>query len=276
VCARASSIVALVIQQPEGEKRPDVPVTPASTVGIAMLDVSVIVGVPTHGEVDEVGVGTVMSGLRPAPLVSVMPGGVVPSVNTDPVTVLEPGSVGSILLIEEVAAGAIVVGLQMPDMSDVPNEDVTGSGATEGVDEETNPGVIVALLEPTMVVVGVFVMMVVAVPVADLVIPVVGHIVIAPRDVPGIGPKVPRLSCTAPNRLPVAPTVGIVPGTDVGDVMGVAVDDVVGVAGARRVVVDPTWATAVPPPIKTTANIVRSKHCIKSLLDRCRATLVYF
>jgi hypothetical protein len=37
-----------------------------------------------------------------------------------------------------------------------------------------------------------------------------------------------------------------------------------GAAGARRVVVDLTWAAAVPQPNKTTANIVRSERCIKA------------
>jgi hypothetical protein len=228
--------------------------------GIARLDVSVIVEVPTHGDADEVGVGTVISGLRPAPLTSVVLSGVEPSVNTGPVIVLDPGSVDAVSLTEEVATGAAGVGLQKPDMFDVPNEDVTGSGATEENGTDVNPVVTVVPLESTIVVV----MVVVAVLVAELVIPIVGHIVIAPRDVPGIGPKVPRLNCTAPNGLPAVPTVGIVPGTAVGDVMGVAVDDVVRGAGPRRVFGEPTWATAVPQPIKTTANIVRSKRCIKA------------
>lgn len=46
---------------------------------MARLDVSVIV-VPTHGGN---AVGTMISGLRPAPLTSVMLSGVMPSVNTD-------------------------------------------------------------------------------------------------------------------------------------------------------------------------------------------------
>jgi hypothetical protein len=37
--------------------------------------------------------------------------------------------------------------------------------------------------------------------------------------------------------------------------MGAAFDDVVGVANPRRVFAESTWATAVPQPIKTTANI---------------------
>jgi hypothetical protein len=69
------------------------------------------------------------------------------------------------------------------------------------------------------------------------------------------------LSCTAPNGLPAAPSVGIVPGTAVGDVVA---GNVVGVAGARRVFVEQTWPTAVPLPNKTRANIGKSKRCIKA------------
>jgi hypothetical protein len=185
-------------------------------------------------------------------------GEVVPSVNTDSVIVLDPGSVEAVVLTEEVATGAVGVGLQNPDMLEVPNGDVTGSGATEEGDEDVNPGVPVVLLKPTTLVAGVVVRMGVAVLVAELAIPIVGHSVIAPRKVPGIGPKVPRLSCTAPNGLPAVPTVGIVPGMAIGNVM---VDDVVGVAGVRRVLVDPTWAAAVPQPIRTAANIMRTKRC---------------
>jgi hypothetical protein len=261
--------------------------------GIARLDVSVIPEIPAHGDADEVGVGTMISGLSPAPLTSVVLGGVVPSVNTGPVIVLDPGNVEAVLLTEEGATAAIGVGLQNPDMLSMPNVDMTGSGATEGDegvtgsgaagDEDVNPGVAVVLLEATTVVVGVVVTMGVAVVVVEIVIPVVGHTVIAPRDVPGIGPKVPRLSSTAPNGFPVAPIVGMVPGTAAGDVVGLAVedvmgidvDDVIGVAGARRVFTDPTWATAVPQPINTMAKIV-SKRCIKTSLIAVERTLVYF
>ena len=132
--------------------------------GMARLDVSVIVEVPTHGDAGEVGVGTVISGLRP-PLTSVVLSGVVPSVNTGPVLVLDPGRVEAVLLTEEVATGAVGVGLQMPDMFDVPNGDVTGSGATEEGGEDGNPGIPVVLLELTTIVVAVLV--------AELVIPAV-------------------------------------------------------------------------------------------------------
>jgi len=130
---------------------------------MARLEVSVIVEVPAHGDADEVGVGTVISGLRP-PLTSVVLSGVVPSVNTGPVLVLDPGRVEAVSLTEEVTTGAVGVGLQMPDTFDVPNEDVTGSGATEESGTDVNP-VPVVLLEPTTVVEAVLV--------AELVIPAV-------------------------------------------------------------------------------------------------------
>jgi hypothetical protein len=225
-----------------------------------------------QGDADKVGAGTVMSGLRPALLASMVPGGVVPSVNIDSVIVLEPGSVESMLLIEERVTAAAGSGLQNPDMFDVLNGDVIGNGATEGDgdvtgagagegDEDVNPG-IALVLELTTVVTGVVGTTIVASLVAELVIEVVGHMVIAPSEVPGIGPKVPRLSCTAPNWIPAVLTVGIVPGT----VMDVAIDEVVGLAGAPRVVADPTCATADPPPIKITADIVSKRFINVSLI----------
>jgi hypothetical protein len=70
----------------------------------------------------------------------------------------------------------------------------------------------------------------------------------------------------APNGLPLAPTIGTpTMGTPtVGIVPGTAIGDVMGVAGARRVFVDRTWATAVPQPNKTKTNIVRSERRIKT------------
>jgi hypothetical protein len=230
-----------------------------------VVDVSVIAEVPTQGDADEVGVGTVISGLSSASLTSAVLGGVVPSVNTGPVIVLDSGSVEAVPLIEERSTDAVGVGLQNPDMLSMPNVDITGSGAMDG-DEDVNPGVDAVLLEATTVVVGVVETMGAALVVVEIVIPVVGHTVIAPRDVPAIGPKVPRLSSMVPNGFPVTPIAGMVPGTAVGVVMGMAVDDVMGVAGVRRVVVDPTCATAVPQPIKTTADIARNKRCIKASL----------
>jgi hypothetical protein len=231
---------------------------------MAKLDVSADKVAP-QGDADKVSGGTVMSGLRPTVLTSMVLDGVVPSVSTGSVTVLDPGSVESMLLTDEVATDAVGAGLQNPDTLSIPNVDKTGSGAMEG-DVDANPGVAVVLLEARAVVVGVVVTMGVRVVVVEMVIPVVGHTVIAPRDVPGIGPKVPGLSSTAPNGHPVAPIVGMVPGT--------AVDEVVGLAGAPRAVADPTCATADPPPTKTTADIVSKRFINVSLI--AVETLVYF
>jgi hypothetical protein len=35
-------------------------------------------------------------------------------------------------------------------------------------------------------------------------------------------------------------------------------------AGARLILVEPTWATAMPPPNKSTAKTVGNKRCIKA------------
>jgi hypothetical protein len=220
-----------------------------------------------------VGVGTVISGLRPAPLTSMLLAGIVPSVNSASVIVLDPGSIESVLLMEELATGAVGAG-QKPDTADVPNEDVIGNGPTEITGEDVDPGSAVVLLDPTTVVVGVLVMMGVETLVVELVIPFVGHSVIAPRDVPGIGPRFPKMSWMAPNELAVAPTVGIVPGGAVGDDIGMTVDEVVGLADARRVVADPTCATADPQPTKTTADIVSKRFINVSLI--AVETLDYF
>jgi hypothetical protein len=96
--------------------------------------------------------------------------------------VLGAASVEAALLSEELALIAVPVGLHVPDRIDIPNGEAIGDDALEGGDEDANPGIPIALLAST------------AALVAELVIPVVGHIVIVPKEVPGIGPKFPRLS----------------------------------------------------------------------------------
>jgi hypothetical protein len=162
--------------------------------GIAKLEVSVRVDIAGHVVGDRTGAGTTIRGLRPG---AVAPVGIVPSLKSGVGTVLEGGSIEAALLAREVASVAVVVGLHKPEIVDVPNGEIIGSGATEGVettgavegttggeameedDEDINPVVTVALL---------------AVVVAELVSPVVGHMTIPPSEVPGIGPTVPRLS----------------------------------------------------------------------------------
>jgi hypothetical protein len=98
-------------------------------------------------------------------------------------TVLEGGSIEAALLARElareVASGAVVVGLHVPEIVDVPNGDMIGSGATEEDDEDIDPVVTVVLLVAA---------------VAELVTSVVGHMMIPPSEAPGIGPTLPRLS----------------------------------------------------------------------------------
>jgi hypothetical protein len=169
-------------QQPKGDGRPNVPATPVPLLGIAKLDVPVIVEIPPHGAADVSGVGTTISGLVPAPPIVVVSSGVTASPSVGPVMVLGSGSPKAALLSEELALVTVPVGLHVPDRIDVPNGEVIGKDALEGGDEDDNPDIPVALLAS------------IAVFAAELMIPVVGHSVIVPRVVPGIGPKFPRLS----------------------------------------------------------------------------------
>jgi hypothetical protein len=153
---------------------------PVPSLGIARLDVPVIVEVPPHGVADVSGVGTTISGLVPPTVV--VSGGVTASPSVGPVMVLGSGSPKIALLSEELALVTVPVGLHVPDRIDVPNGEVIGKDALEGGDEDDNPDIPVALLASA------------AVLAAELMIPVVGHSVIVPSVVPGIGPKFPRLS----------------------------------------------------------------------------------
>jgi hypothetical protein len=165
--------------------------------GIAKLDVSVIADIPRQGVVDKVdgdrvGAGTEIRGLSPG---AVAPDGVVASLKFGVATVLEGASMGAALLTRELvsvesavltseaASVVVVVGLHAPAIVDVPNGEVIGSGATEGVkapegdDEDIRLPVV-----PAALLAGV---------VAELVIAVVGHTAIEPSEVLGIGLKLP-------------------------------------------------------------------------------------
>jgi hypothetical protein len=172
--------------------------------GIAKLEVSVRVDIAGHVVGDRTGAGTTISGLRPG---AVAPDGIVASLKSGVGTVPERGSIGAALPGKELvsveaallasASAAIVVGLHVPAIVDVPNGEIIGSGATggvettkevegttggeamEGEDEDINPVVTVTLL---------------AVGVAVLANPVVGHMMIAPSELPVIGPTLPRLN----------------------------------------------------------------------------------
>jgi hypothetical protein len=156
--------------------------------GIAKLDVSVIVDVPRQGVVDKVGggdrvgAGTGMRGLRPG---AVAADGVVASLRFGVPIVLEGASMGTVLLTRELVrvestvlsaeaeSVVVVIGLHVPAIVDVLNGEIIGSGATEDV---TLPVVANGLL---------------AAAVTELVFPIVGHTKMVPRELPGIGPKLP-------------------------------------------------------------------------------------
>jgi hypothetical protein len=190
-----------------------------------------------------------ISGLRPAPPASVAADGIVASLYAGPVMVATPG-IGEATLLPEasVASRALAIGLQVPVMIDVPKEEMAGGVAPGGGCGDSTPVVPTALLAST-VALG-----------AATAISVVGHVMIVPMVLPGIGPKLPRLSWIAPNGLAVlAPPVGIVPGTAAGDVMGIAAGDVVRIAGELRVVVDGPCAKAELPLNNIMAAIIRTK-----------------
>jgi hypothetical protein len=156
-------------QQPESDDAPDVPPTLVASLGRGRLT-------PPHGAADtRGGVGTMIRGLRPAAPTSVALSGIVESLNVGAVMVLGSGSVE-----------AAPFGVHAPDMMDVPNGEMNGGVALEDGDGVASPNVPIAPIALLVSTVVVFV--------AELVIPVAGHIVIAPREMPGIGPKFPRLS----------------------------------------------------------------------------------
>ena len=169
-------------QQPNGDDRPIVPATPVPSLSIARLDVPVISEVPPHVVAEVSGVGMTTSGLVLAPPTEVASGAVIAPPSVDPVMVLGSGSPKAALPSEELALMRVPAGLHVPDRIDVPNGEMIGKDALGGGDEDDNPDIPVALLAST------------AVLAAEFTIPVVGHGVIVPRVVPGIGPKFPRLS----------------------------------------------------------------------------------
>jgi hypothetical protein len=192
------------IQQPEGDDSPGIVAALLLLLGIAKLEVSVIVNIPRHGVVDKVvggdtlGAGTGIRGLRPG---AVAPDGVVASLKFGVATVLEGTSIGaalptkelvsvvSVLLAREAASVVVVAGLHVPAVVDIPNGDVIGSGATGGVkltegsgvteekDGDATPPLVIAVLLPLVVV--------------ELAVPVMGHTTIPPSEFPGIGLRLP-------------------------------------------------------------------------------------
>jgi hypothetical protein len=162
--------------------------------GIAKLELSVSVDIPGHVVIARVGAGTAISGLRPG---AVAADGVVASLKSGVATVLDGASIGAVLPIKELVSVvsvliaweaesvAVIDGVHSPVPVDMPNGDVIGSGATGGVkltegsgvtdDEGTAPPLVSPVL-PAL---------------AGLVAAVVGHVVMPPSEILGLGPKLP-------------------------------------------------------------------------------------
>jgi hypothetical protein len=196
-------------QQPEGDGAPSAVVMPTAMPGVAKLEVSII-GVSPHVVTETTGGATVISGLRPG---AVAPDGTVASLKSGAATVLgvsrgtglptrELVCVGSAVIAREAASVMVAVGLQMLKVVAMPNGVVIGSGATkdggltgglgpmEDDDDDGNMDEDGDGDAKSPVVGAAFA----AAAVAGPMIPVVGHIAIAPSDVPGNGPNTPRLS----------------------------------------------------------------------------------
>jgi hypothetical protein len=192
-----------------------------------------------------------ISGLRPSPPASVAAGGIVASLNADPVMVARPG-IGAVTLLPKasVASVAPAVALHAPVVSDVPKDEMAGGVAPGGSCGGSIPVIGFALLASTVTLS------------AAPATPVVGHVMIVPMAPPEVVAGVPGMDWMAPNGLGgLAPTVGIVPGAAGGDVMGMAGDDmlpgdVVRIAAALSADVDAICAKVELPPNKTMAAAV--------------------
>jgi hypothetical protein len=205
---RAWSLSGVSRQHPEGNGSPTIVVALMMLPGNAMLEVPHVV-TKTSG-------ATGMSGLRPG---AVAPDGTVASLKSGAATVLgswvtglptkELVCVESAVLAREARseAGSVIVavGLQMLKIVEMPNGVVIGSGwtgggeavrPTEDDDEDINPPPAGDSIRPPLAgddirppVVGAALA---APALVGPMIPVVGHVVIAPSDIPGIGLNTPR------------------------------------------------------------------------------------
>jgi hypothetical protein len=204
-------------QQPDGDD-PTIVVAPKMLLG-AKLEVPI--DVPAHVVSERTGGGTVMSGLMPG---AVAPDGTVASLKSGVATVLlgvSRGtgvptkalvsvesvvlvsvdsvvlvSVGPTVLVKEAGSVMVAVGLQKLDAVIVPNESVIGSGGTTGGElietlkapaENDGDDIKVPLAKAPLAVA-----VLVAVMLVGPMIPVAGHVVIPPSDVPGNGGNMPR------------------------------------------------------------------------------------
>src|SRR3954447_25949644 len=197
-------------QQPDGDD-PTIVVAPKMLLGGAKLEVPI--DVPAHVVSESTGGATVMSGLMPG---AVAADGTVASLKSGVATVLlgvSRGtglptkalvsvesvvlvSVGSTVLVKEAGSVMVAVGLQKLDAVIVPNGSVIGSGGTTGGEliealkapaENDGDDIKVPLAKAPLAVA-----VLVAVMLVGPMIPVAGHVVISPSDVPGNGANMPR------------------------------------------------------------------------------------
>jgi len=137
---------------------------------------------PDYGAGELSGVGTMISGLRPAPPASMAADEIVASLNAGPVMVARP-AIGEATLPEvSVASRVPSVGLQAPVMIEVPKIEMADGVAPGGSCGDSVPIAPTALLA-SRVVLGI-----------AAAIPVVGQIMIVPMVLPGIEPNALRLS----------------------------------------------------------------------------------
>jgi hypothetical protein len=128
----------LSIQQPNSDNEPvdDGPTVAALGAAMAVGSVTTveeIVEPPAHGDAEGInGVGPMICGLVPSGPASVAVRGIVPSLNTAPVTVERPG-IGTIAVLAKasLASWAPTAGLQAPVVSDGLN-DVPGGAVAPG------------------------------------------------------------------------------------------------------------------------------------------------
>ena len=197
-------------QQPDGDD-PTIVVAPKMLLGGAKLEVPI--DVPAHVVSESTGGATVMSGLMPG---AVAADGTVASLKSGVATVLlgvSRGtglptkalvsvesvvlvSVGSTVPAKEAGSVMVAVGLQKLDAVIVPNGSVIGSGGTTGGElieelkapaENDGDDIKVPLAKAPLAVA-----VLVAVMLVGPMIPVAGHVVISPSDVPGNGANMPR------------------------------------------------------------------------------------
>jgi hypothetical protein len=209
-----------------------------------------MVEVPTHGDKEMLGPGTVTIGLMPALPISVEPSGMVPLPVADPATV--PGVVGTVPAAVPPAGD---VPPQAPDVADVPLLVVDElpcmpltpppSKVDGGLDPETPVPVMVWVDEPT---------------------PRQAVVLVMRPSGPGLRP--PGMSSVEPNGIPTGPAGLLVPGTPNGDVVPMP-----GTTVCAKLAPQPNQAVAIAivrrrfiKPPSSLIGLVCSRQCRPSFL----------